>query len=214
MFKTEPPGVPPWSTYNHHLPTQFGYLFCWRSAILSILVRLKQEILLLVLQINQLKRDLRAEDRQRLFGDPIRMIPESMYIASWRAHIQAFHQLMYGSQHIWRTQFPRYWTWLSGRKPLPERVFAWVASADDSKTTRMLSAADTLQSYMLFRACLIYAHTSMFPNKMKDPSPDFDISEDLCASAVYTRNHLLKDPPNSFLFTPVDVNLLTSSSTR
>jgi hypothetical protein len=40
------------------------------------------------------------------------------------------------------------------------------------KTTHVLSAADTLQSYMLFRACLIYAHTSMFPNNMEDPSTD------------------------------------------
>jgi hypothetical protein len=48
----------------------------------------------------------------------------------------------------------------------------------DSSITNVLSFADFLQSYMLFRACLIYAHTSMFPNQLEDLSPDFDVSED------------------------------------
>jgi hypothetical protein len=36
--------------------------------------------------------------------------------------------------------------------------------------------ADILQSHVLFRACLIYAHTSMFLNHLRDPRLDFDIS--------------------------------------
>jgi hypothetical protein len=72
------------------------------------LIGLNQEVLLLAQQVDQLERDLSpAEVRRRLFGDPTRMIPESMYITSRRTRIQAFHQLMYDSQHIWRTQFPR-----------------------------------------------------------------------------------------------------------
>jgi hypothetical protein len=47
----------------------------------------------------------------------------------------------------------------------------------DSEMTIVLSSADDLKSYMLFRACLIYAHTSMFPRQLEDPSPDYDVSE-------------------------------------
>jgi hypothetical protein len=90
-------------------------------------IRLNQEVLLLALQVGQLARDLRAETRERIFGDRTHMMPESMFITSRRARTQTLHHLMHRSQDNWRTQFPSYWTWLNDSEPLPERVFAWTA---------------------------------------------------------------------------------------
>ncbi|KAE9381423.1 hypothetical protein N431DRAFT_321494 [Stipitochalara longipes BDJ] len=153
--------LPP--TFQHHLdtfpPSERPYF--------PALIRLNQEVVLLALQVGQLARELRAEVKQRDFGDPAKIIPESAVFMSRRTRIQALHNLMHRSQDSWRTQFPNYWTWLNGYEPLPERVYASVAN-----------------SYMLFRACLIYAHTSMFPRQLADHSPDSDTEVANCASEI------------------------------
>ena len=48
---------------------------------------------------------------------------------------------------------------------------------DGLGTINVMRYADVLQSYMLFRACLLYTHTSMFPYQLAEPGPEFDVCE-------------------------------------
>ncbi|KAN0122549.1 Fungal specific transcription factor domain containing protein [Hyaloscypha variabilis] len=131
------------------------------------LIGLNQEVLLLALQVGQLARDLRVEAKQKLSEDAAQIVSDSTGLMSRRTRIEALHNLVHSCQDSWRTHFPSYWTWSNDYESLPERVFASVAN-----------------SYMLFRACLIYAHTSMFPHQMADSSPEIDLQVATCAREI------------------------------
>jgi len=114
--------IPPTAT------TQLEAFSSEERSYFPALIRLNQEVLLLALQVGQLARDLRAEARQRLSGNPEQLIPETMFSMSRRTRIEALHNLMYRSEGIWRTEFPNYLTWLDECESWPGRVVASVAN--------------------------------------------------------------------------------------
>jgi len=78
-------------------------------------------------------------------------------------------------------------------------------------TTNLMKNADVSQSYMLFRACLIYAHTSMFPYQLAEFALKFDVSEIMRCGSFSSPSFMkfLRFPPTQNKYSVLMRSLLT-----
>ncbi|CZR50832.1 uncharacterized protein PAC_00706 [Phialocephala subalpina] len=125
------------------------------QAYFPSLIKLHQEVLLLAFRIGQQAREMRAEETQRRLGPSSSAASESAFSNTRRRRIQNLQNLIYQYDSTWNAQYPAAWPWYSGSKSLPPRVLFCIQL-----------------SYMLYRACVIYTHTSMFPSQLNDPMLD------------------------------------------
>ncbi|KAK0126142.1 hypothetical protein ONS95_007761 [Cadophora gregata] len=129
-------------------------------------ISINQEIILIALEAGRLGRALRAEADQRRFGNASPGL-EDTYQMKRYDRIQNLHQILHDSRMKWRSQFPDYWTWLRSPENLPPRVFEWVE-----------------HSYLLFRVCILYTHTSMYSGQLDHPEPDTEAHINACCAEI------------------------------
>ncbi|KAH7364485.1 fungal-specific transcription factor domain-containing protein [Rhexocercosporidium sp. MPI-PUGE-AT-0058] len=128
------------------------------------LIHLNQEVILIALQVGQLGRALRAEtSRQQYEVETINNVPSM----NRYDRIQCLHRQILDSRIKWRSQFTDFYTWLRSPETLPDRVFEWVE-----------------HSYLLFRVCILYAHTSMYSGQLNDPEPDTEAQINVCCAEI------------------------------
>jgi len=116
------------------------------------LLIINQEVLLLALHVGQIAHEFRAEATRGQFEATDEMGPKSSTVHQL-TRIQNIHRLLRDSKAAWHTRYPASSTWLGGPDHPPLRVYAWAK-----------------HSFMLFRAIVIYSHTSMLPNQIGDPA--------------------------------------------
>ncbi|KAL2064833.1 hypothetical protein VTL71DRAFT_3973 [Oculimacula yallundae] len=134
------------------------------QAYFPALININQEIILIALQVGRLGRALRAEADQQQFAD-VELSNEQ--IADRRNRIRSLHKLIMDSRAKWRSHFPDYWTWLRTPENLPPRAFEWIE-----------------HSYLLFRVCILYTHTSMYSGQLNDPEPDTETHINACCTEI------------------------------
>ncbi|KAH9218950.1 fungal-specific transcription factor domain-containing protein [Leptodontidium sp. 2 PMI_412] len=134
------------------------------QAYFPIVININQEIILIALQVGRLGKALRAETSHQYFGSAILDNPR---IVDRHNRIQSLQKLILDSRMKWRSQFPDYWTWLRTPETLPPRVFEWVE-----------------HSYLLFRVCILYTHTSMYSGQLNDPEPDTEAQINACCAEI------------------------------
>jgi len=105
---------------------QASVLYPEEQPFFPALSELNQEVLLVALQVGQLARDLRAEEKSRQYGNQAQIIPEPAFFMNRRTRIQNLHRMLEHSRASWKARFPEYWTWLGRLEALPHRVFAWL----------------------------------------------------------------------------------------
>jgi len=130
------------------------------------IININQEIVLIALQVGRLGKALRTEASQRRFGGSAH-VPGNVYNMERYSRIQNLHRLILDSKTKWRSQFPDYRTWLRSPENLPPRVFEWKE-----------------HSYLLFRVCILYTHTSMYSGQLNDPEPDTDAQINACCTEI------------------------------
>lgn len=98
------------------------------EATLPGLLKLNQDVVFLGLKIGQVARDLRLESTHRQRQNPNQRIPPNVFAMSRRNRVQGLLRHIYDCRAAWRDDpgTGDYWTWLSGPKRVPGRVFAWV----------------------------------------------------------------------------------------
>ncbi|KAH7309385.1 fungal-specific transcription factor domain-containing protein [Rhexocercosporidium sp. MPI-PUGE-AT-0058] len=128
-------------------------------------ISINQEIVLIALQVGRLGRSLRAEANQRRFGGSAHIHDKAYNIERYH-RIQNLHRVLHDSRMKWTSQFPDYWTWRTPEN-LPPRVFEWVE-----------------HSYLLFRVCILYTHTSMYSGHLHDLEPDTKAQIEVCCTEI------------------------------
>ncbi|KAH7417033.1 fungal-specific transcription factor domain-containing protein [Cadophora sp. MPI-SDFR-AT-0126] len=129
-------------------------------------ITINQEIVLIALQVGRLGRTLRAEARQRHFGESSHLLDNNYNMERYN-QVQVLHQVLRDSRLKWSSQFPDYWTWLRTPEHLPPRVFEWVE-----------------HSYLLFRVCILYTHTSMYSGQPNDLDPNAEAQISTCCAEI------------------------------
>jgi len=130
------------------------------------IISINQEIVLIALQAGRLGRALRAEANQRHFGGASHIHDDNYHMERYN-RIQSLHQGLRDLRIKWISQFPHYWTWLRAPENLPPRVFEWVE-----------------HSYLLFRVCILYTHSSMYSGQLNDPEPDTEAQINACCAEI------------------------------
>lgn len=130
------------------------------------IITITQEVVLIALQVGRLGKALRAEASERCFRSSAHVLDDTRNMDRSK-RIQDLRQLIFDLQSKWRSPFPDYQTWLQIPNNLPPRVLEWVE-----------------HSYLLFRVCILYTHTSMYSGQLHDPEPDTDAQIKACCAEI------------------------------
>lgn len=134
------------------------------------LLQLNQEVVLCAFRVGILARDLRDEAQQRRVADPSQVMPEYIYHHERIQRIKELEHDLRAGRLNWVRTFPDYNTWF--------KIGEW----EDNLylTPRCLAICE--HAYTLFRAVLIYLHTSMYPSQIPLPETLPELAS--CASDI------------------------------
>ncbi|KUJ22518.1 uncharacterized protein LY89DRAFT_728652 [Mollisia scopiformis] len=122
---------------------------------LPLLRKIYKEIHLLLFRVAQEARVMRVESTQRQISAP--GMADSESTNTRRGRVQNLLNLINQSYSTWIMQFPGLWRLPTKSEPTSPRVFYCIQ-----------------QIFLLYRTCILYAHTSMFPNQSNNPMPAYD----------------------------------------
>jgi len=151
------------------LPETDGHpqvIFPEEQAHFPRIIAVTQEIFLLALQVGRLAKVLRTEVNQKSSEGFAHVLDDTHNIER-STRIRNLRQLIFDRNTEWRSLFPGYQTWLQTPNNLPPRVLEWVE-----------------HSYLLFRVCILYTHTSMYSGQLHDPEPDTDAQIKACCAEI------------------------------
>lgn len=130
-------------------------------------LELNQQVINLATKVGGTARTLRAEDSQRRVDGITAANDEHKYKASNQNRAGEVQNLCRILASEWEARYPQYWSKQPAPKIVPYRVRAF---------------CDHI--YTLYRACVIYSHTSMYPGQMAHLISDGDAADDVFTSAT------------------------------